>query len=111
MNPGSFFAELKRRKVYKVAVAYAAVGWLLIQVATTVFPVFQIPSWAMRLVIVLVLLGFPLSLVLAWAYEATPDGIRRAPSGGVKYPDLIQLMETRSAAAHAFSQPGESKTC
>jgi TolB-like protein/cytochrome c-type biogenesis protein CcmH/NrfG len=84
MNPGGFFAELKRRKVYKVAVAYAAIGWLLIQVATTTFPVLQIPSWAIRLVIVLVLLGFPIALVLAWAFELTPDGIRRAHSGDVR---------------------------
>ena len=77
MMGNNFFAELKRRKVYKVAVAYAAIGWLLIQIATTTFPVLQIPAWAMRLVVVLVLLGFPIALVLAWAYEMTPDGIRR----------------------------------
>jgi hypothetical protein len=77
MSDRNFFAELKRRNVYKVAVAYAAVGWLLIQIATTTFPVLQIPTWAMRLVVVLVLLGFPIALVLAWAYEMTPEGILR----------------------------------
>lgn len=77
MDPKNFFAELKRRNVYKVAVAYAVVGWLIIQIATAVFPVLQIPSWAIRLVVVLVLLGFPLALVLAWAFELTPEGIRR----------------------------------
>ena len=81
MSDRNFFAELKRRNVYKVALAYAAVGWLLIQIATTTFPVLQIPTWAMRLVVVLVLLGFPIALVLAWAYEMTPEGILRANRG------------------------------
>lgn len=76
-----FFRELKRRNVYKVAVAYAAVGWLVIQVATSTFPVLQIPAWAMRLVVVLVLLGFPIALILAWAFELTPDGIQRTADG------------------------------
>jgi adenylate cyclase len=62
----SFFAELKRRNVYKVAIAYAVVGWLLIQVATQVFPFLQIPDWAIRLAIVLLALGFPIALLLAW---------------------------------------------
>jgi len=74
----NFFAELKRRNVYKVAVAYAVVAWLLIQVATQVFPFFEIPSWAVRLVVLLLILGFPVALVLAWAFEITPEGIKRA---------------------------------
>ena len=78
MNPGQFFAELKRRHVYRVAVAYAIVGWLIIQVVTSTFPVLQIPTWAMRLVVVLVLIGFPIALVLAWAFELTPQGIKRS---------------------------------
>jgi TolB-like protein/Tfp pilus assembly protein PilF len=81
MRPGNFFGELKRRNVYKVGVAYAAVGWLLIQIATTTFPVLQIPTSAMRLVVVLVLIGFPIALVLAWAYEMTPEGIQRTHRG------------------------------
>src|SRR5438067_1993307 len=76
----SFFAELKRRNVYKVAVAYAIVGWLLIQVATATFPVLEIPNWAIKLVIALVLLGFPISLILAWAFELTPEGIKLTES-------------------------------
>ncbi|MBA3882224.1 MAG: protein kinase [Chthoniobacterales bacterium] len=75
---GSFFTELRRRNVYKVAVAYAIVAWLLIQVATQTFPFFEIPTWAVRLVILLLILGFPVALVLAWAFELTPEGIRRA---------------------------------
>src|SRR5712672_3884966 len=72
--------ELKRRNVYKVAVAYAIVGWLLIQVATATFPVLEIPNWAIKLVIALVLLGFPISLILAWAFELTPEGIKLTES-------------------------------
>ena len=86
MNPKNFFAELKRRSVYKVAVAYAAVGWLVIQIATSIFPPLQIPAWTMRLVIVLVLLGFPLALVLAWAFEDTPEGVRRTHAGDYPRP-------------------------
>src|ERR671935_2155017 len=77
MNSGNFFAELKRRNVYKVAVAYAVVGWLLVQVATQVFPFLEIPNWVIRLVIAVVALGFPVALVIAWAFELTPEGIKR----------------------------------
>ncbi len=80
MNPRKFFAELKRRHVYKVAVAYAIVGWLLIQVATQAFPFLEIPNWAIRLVIMLIALGFPIALVLAWAFELTPEGLKRTES-------------------------------
>src|ERR1700719_2464063 len=73
----NFFAELKRRNVYKVAVAYAIVGWLLVQVATQVFRFLEIPNWVVRLVIALVAIGFPIALVIAWAFEATPEGIKR----------------------------------
>jgi len=73
----NFFSELKRRNVYKVAVAYAIVGWLLVQVATQVFPFLEIPNWVVRLVIALVAIAFPIALVLAWAFEVTPQGIER----------------------------------
>ncbi len=77
MDPTKFFAELKRRNVYKVAVAYAIVGWLLVQVATQVFPFLEIPNWVVRLVIALVAVGFPIALVIAWAFELTPEGLKR----------------------------------
>src|SRR5499427_4590714 len=77
MNEPNFFAELKRRNVYKVAVAYAIVGWLSIQIATQVFPFLEIPNWVVRLVIVAVAIGFPISLVIAWAFELTPQGLKR----------------------------------
>src|SRR5436309_9398976 len=87
MNPQNFFAELKRRNVYKVAVAYAVVAWLLIQIATQVFPFFEIPNWAVRLVVLVIVIGFPIALVLAWAFELTPEGVKRtedvAPSESI----------------------------
>ncbi|MGH8146464.1 MAG: hypothetical protein ACREPY_09030 [Rhodanobacteraceae bacterium] len=69
--------ELKRRHVWRVAIAYAVVGWLLVQIATQVFPFFNIPDWAVRLVVILIVLGFPAALACAWVYELTPAGIRR----------------------------------
>jgi len=77
MNPNNFFAELRRRNVYRVAVAYTIVSWLLIQVAASTFPFLEIPKWCVRLVIVLLALGFPIAMILAWAYELTPEGIKR----------------------------------
>jgi serine/threonine-protein kinase len=77
MNHRNFFTELKRRNVYKVGVAYAVVGWLLIQIATQVLPFLEIPNWAIRLIILLAALGFPVALVIAWAFELTPEGIKR----------------------------------
>ncbi|MFO1507908.1 MAG: tetratricopeptide repeat protein, partial [Lysobacterales bacterium] len=75
-KPG-FLEELKRRHVWRVAIAYAVTGWLLIQVATQVFPFFNIPNHGIRLVVLLIVAGFPIAVVLAWVYELTPEGIRR----------------------------------
>src|SRR6478609_6110916 len=77
MNEPNFFAELKRRNVYKVAVAYAVVAWLLMQVASQIFPFFEIPNWIVRLVILLLVIGFPIALIIAWAFEMTSEGIKR----------------------------------
>ena len=77
MNLPELFTELKRRNVYKVAAAYAVVGWLLIQISTQVFPFLEIPNWAIRLVISVTALGFPVALIIAWAFELTPEGIKR----------------------------------
>jgi TolB-like protein/Tfp pilus assembly protein PilF len=77
MNPRNFFGELKRRNVYKVAVAYGIVAWLLMQVASQIFPFFEIPNWAVRLVVLLLIIGFPVALILAWAFELTPEGLKR----------------------------------
>jgi hypothetical protein len=78
MNPRNFFAELKRRNVYKVAVAYAVVGWLVMQVAATIVPALHLPDGSTSAVVVLVLLGFPIALILAWAFELTPERIKRS---------------------------------
>ena len=73
----SFFAELKRRNVYKVAITYAVVAWLLIQIASILLPTFEAPSWVMKAFVVLVGLGFVISLMISWAFEATPEGLKR----------------------------------
>ena len=72
-----FLFELKRRNVLRVAAFYAAAGWLLVQIATQVLPVFDVPTWAMRVVVVAVVLGFPFALVFSWFYELTPEGLKR----------------------------------
>src|SRR5512133_208954 len=77
MNPKIFFGELKRRNVYKVGVAYAVVAWLLMQVASQIFPFFEIPNWVVRVVVLLLIIGFPVALIIAWAFEVTPEGIQR----------------------------------
>src|SRR5438094_4058857 len=76
MNARSFFSELKRRRVYSVAVAYVVVAWLFIQVATQVFPFFSIPNWVVRLIVLLTIIGFPIAVVCAWAFEVTSEGIK-----------------------------------
>src|SRR5436309_1151530 len=95
---GSFFAELKRRNVYKVAVAYAVVGWVIAQIATQIFPFLEIPNWVVRLVIVLIAIGFPIALVIAWAFEATPEGIKRTE-------DADALLATNVGVAATTKQP------
>jgi TolB-like protein len=77
VNPKNFFAELKRRNVYKVAIAYAVVGWAIAEGVSQVFPVFDIPNWAARLIISLIVIGFPFALIIAWAFELTPEGLKR----------------------------------
>ena len=86
MNLGGFFAELKRRSVYKVATAYVVVAWLLIQVATQTFPFFEVPNWAIRMVILLLVLGFPVAVIIAWAFELTPEGIKRTEDAAAAAP-------------------------
>src|SRR5437667_1959136 len=94
MEPRKLFAELKRRNVYKVAIAYAVVAWLLMQIATQVFPFLEIPNWAIRLVIMLIVIGFPIALVIAWAFELTPEGIKRT--------EFADELPTKSARSHAW---------
>ena len=77
VSPKTFFGELRRRNVYKVAIAYAVVGWLLTQVATQVFPFFEIHNWAVRFIVLAIVIGFPIAIVIAWAFELTPEGLKR----------------------------------
>src|ERR1044071_7103283 len=77
MASNNFFAELKRRNVYKVAVAYAVVAWLTIQAASIFLPAFNAPQWAMQVIILLLVVGFPIALAFSWAFEITPEGIVR----------------------------------
>jgi TolB-like protein/Tfp pilus assembly protein PilF len=77
VNAKNFFAELKRRNVYKVAIAYGVVAWLLLQAASILFPTFEAPPWTMKVFVAVVTLGFPIALIIAWAFELTPEGIKR----------------------------------
>jgi serine/threonine-protein kinase len=96
-----FFAELKRRHVYRVAIAYGVVAWLLIQVATQVFPFFELSNFVVRVVVVASVLGFPVALIIAWAFEMTPQGLKRADD--VAPDDYIPRWSTRKFAALVVS--------
>src|SRR6266478_4201808 len=76
MSNRNFFSELKRRNVYKVAVAYAIVSWLLIQAASIFLPAFDAPPWVMKIFIIVIIFGFPVALIFSWAFEITPEGIK-----------------------------------
>src|SRR5438128_5728193 len=80
MDPATFLTELKRRKVYRVAVAYAIVAWLLTQAASILFPTFEAPGWVMKVFVAAIVLGLPIALIIAWAFELTPEGIKRTES-------------------------------
>src|SRR5437764_15355701 len=108
-----FLGELQRRNVYRVAITYTVVSWVLIQIATQVFPFFEIPIWAVRLVVLLLVLGFPVALIFAWAFELTPEGIKRteevpphesiAPQTGRKLTGLIVALGLVAAGLFALS--------
>src|SRR6476646_1782180 len=96
-----FFAELKRRHVYRVAIAYGVVAWLLIQVATQVLPFFELSNFVVRVVVATSVLGFPVALIIAWAFEMTPEGLKRADD--VALDDYIPRWSTRKFAALVVS--------
>ncbi len=108
MNPKNFFGELKRRNVYKVAIAYAVVAWLLMQIATQVFPFLEIPNWAIRLVIMLLALGFPIALILAWAFELTPEGIKRAEVADSAPKGWSRSLERYTSSKQSAELPAKS---
>jgi TolB-like protein/Flp pilus assembly protein TadD len=102
-----FFAELQRRKVYRVAAAYIIAAGFIIQIGSAVFPAWELPNWTLRFVVVLLLVGFPIALILAWAYDVTPQGIRVTP-GAHRRRNLIMLVATGviiSAGAGFFLLP------
>src|SRR5712692_10597199 len=110
-----FFEELQRRKVYRVAAAYIIAAGFIIQIASAAFPAWELPNWTLRLVIVFLLIGFPISLILAWAYDVTPQGIRATPTfaapGTHRRRNVIMLIATGvvvSAAAGFFLLPRAS---
>jgi TolB-like protein/Flp pilus assembly protein TadD len=110
-----FFDEVKRRKVYRVAVAYVIAGGGIIQLASAAFPAWELPNWSLRLVIVLLLIGFPIALILAWAFDVTSQGIRATPAvaapGSHLRRNVIMLIATGiviSAAAGFFLLPRAS---
>jgi TolB-like protein/Flp pilus assembly protein TadD len=91
-----FFAELKRRKVYRVAVAYAVGAWLIAQVVTQIFPVFEVSQWALRTMIVVLIAGFPVALILSWAFDITPEGIKRTED--------VDLAQSRLSRAEPIAE-------
>src|SRR4051812_26256064 len=111
----NFFAELQRRKVYRIAAAYIIAAGFIIQIGSAVFPAWELPNWTLRLVVVLLLIGFPIALILSWAYDLTAEGIQATPSVSVpgrhRRRNLILLMATGvivSAAAGFFLLPRAS---
>jgi TolB-like protein/Tfp pilus assembly protein PilF len=103
-----FFEELQRRKVYRVAAAYVVAAGFLIQMASAAFPAWELPNWTLRLVIVLLLIGFPIAVILAWAYDITPQGIQGTPPGTHRRRNLVLLIVTAviiSASAGFFLLP------
>src|SRR5947207_13725407 len=107
-----FFEEVKRRRVYRVAVGYVIAAGGIIQLASAAFPAWELPNWALRLVIVSLLIGFPIALILAWAFDVTPQGIKTTPTtavpGAHRRRNVIMLVATGviiSAAAGFFLLP------
>src|SRR6266496_3448085 len=108
-----FFEELQRRKVYRVAAAYIIAAGFIIQIGSAVFPAWELPNWTLRLVIVFLLIGFPIALILAWAYDVTPQGIQvtKAPPGAHRQRNIISLIAAGlaiSAVAGFFLFPRAS---
>src|SRR5881409_2309166 len=103
MRIDNFFSELKRRNVYKVAVAYAVIAWLLIQAASIFFPAFDAPSWVMKIFIIVIIFGFPVALIFSWAFEITPEGIKLEseiePSKSIKRPTGRKIVAMTIALA------------
>src|SRR6266513_6213176 len=94
MADRNFFAELKRRNVYKVAIAYAVVAWLVLQAASILFPTFEAPPWMMKVFVAVIVIGFPIALIIAWAFELTPEGLKRT--------EFADELPKKSVRSHAW---------
>ena len=115
MKIDNFFSELKRRNVYKVAITYAVVAWLLIQAASILLPTFEAPAWVMKAFVVLLALGFALVVFISWAFEATPEGLKRtrdvpsdvaARAEGAGRRRRAQAMDTRGTRSRDLGSVG-----
>src|SRR3954453_13360082 len=112
----NFFAELQRRKVYRIAAAYIIAAGFIIQIGSAVFPAWELPNWTLRLVVALLLIGFPIALILSWAYDLTAEGIQATPRVSVpgrhRRRNFILLIASGvivSAAAGFFLLPRDSR--
>ncbi|MFC1702815.1 hypothetical protein ACFL1J_08855 [Pseudomonadota bacterium] len=105
INIISFLGELKQRKVLQVAVAYFVVTWIVIQVGDSTFEALNLPDWSGTLLVIFIMLGFPIALLLAWAYELTPDGIVKDPDGKAGYRSVYERPGSDSA-----NENGENQT-
>ena len=106
----SFFKVLKRRNVIKVAIAYLVIGWVLIQIADTALPAFGAPDWVLRIFMLIVLLGFPISLVMAWALELTPDGIQKEKTGNAAIYILALMLGAAAVYWYLSDKPNVTAT-
>ena len=94
---GKLYEELKRRKVFKVAVVYAVVAWLLVQIVTSILPTFEAPQWVSQTIILLLVLGFPITLIMAWAYEITCAGGDEKISATLRFSRRPAAAEARAS--------------
>src|SRR5215831_15583357 len=107
----NFFAELKRRKVFKVGAAYLVVAWLLVQAASIGFPAFDAPPWALRIFILIALLGFPIAVVMAWVFDVTSEGVKLdvGASGGKGLFAVAALLIVLALGWYFYGQPSFRK--
>ena len=103
-----FFAELKRRRVFRVMAVYGAVGFILMQIVELLVPALLLPEWTYRFIALLLLLGFPIAIILAWAFELTPEGVKRTEDAAPG--ELTQIIEAPAATRHRIREGREAQT-
>ena len=111
MKPNNFFAELKRRKVFRVGAAYLVAAWLVVQAASIGFPAFDAPPWVLRIFILVALLGFPIAVVMAWVFDLTPEGVKldADPSGSKRLFAVAALLIVLALGWYFYGQPSYRK--